>query len=60
MSLSSDTGFQVMTPTEVASAEEGKDPEQFGFDVGFTLHYFDVGFPTLCITLHRCGFFDAL
>ena len=35
MSLSSDTGFQVMTPTEVASAEEGKDPEQFGFDVGF-------------------------
>ena len=33
--LSSDTGFQVLTPTEVAAAEEGKDPEQFGFDVGF-------------------------
>jgi len=28
-----DTGFHVLTPTEVAAAEEGKDPEQFGFDV---------------------------
>ena len=28
---------RVMTPTEVASAEEGKDPEQFGFDVHYIL-----------------------
>ena len=47
MPLSSDTGFQVLTPTEVASAEEGKDPEQFGFDVSF--------FPTLCIISHYIG-----
>ena len=33
--FSPDTGFHVLTPTEVAAAEEGKDPEQFGFDVGF-------------------------
>ena len=26
----------MLTPTEVASAEAGKDPEQFGFDVSFS------------------------
>ena len=33
--MSPDTGFKVLTPAEVAADEEGKDPEQFGFDVSF-------------------------
>ena len=48
--MSPDTGFKVLTPAEVAADEEGKDPEQFGFDVSFRKRYypFDLMSTLLC------------